>query len=400
MIWKLLFEICLYLVTCILYFLNGMFGFGKKKIEKKEKISDNIFVIPEEFYGAKDPSIHYETTSKTVFKETVKFTNKSNNSKVVSGKISRLLKNKKSRYIIIGLLLVLAVAFISWYYIEQARVKPVVLPEHEEIVPVVEVVEEPIAEEEPLVEEVEETPIIIPEVEEKPVLQFPNIILTDSTDIDSDALTDVEEELFNTDSGTWATDGDGYYDGQEVINLYNPTGFAPMKLIDAGLVQEYVNPILQYRVFFPIQWLMGEVDSKASQVLFSSISGDYVEIFVSEKDPSVTFAEWFGKEIKDQNFADLEGFSNRFQEEGWKRKDGLVAYFINDTKVYVIIYHTGSTGFLSFRHVMQMMLQSFRPSKTLIDIPEQVILPTESGLTEVITTLEDLTPTATDVENI
>jgi len=375
-----------------------MFGFGKKKIKKPVKISASIHVIPEEFYGAKDPAIHYEQVEK----------NKSakKNSKIkeqnFSGKTSKLgslMQNKKFKYIAISIIFVIVIALISWYYIDQAqKERVVVLPKAEKIIEEIpeEIVEEPIVVEEPkeeVVEEVQDEEIVTttPVLDEK-ILEFPKLILVDSADVDNDALTDLEEELFNTDSGTWDTDGDGYYDGQEISNLYNPTGLAPMRLIDAGLVQEYINPTWQYRIYYPIPWLMGEVDTMADQVLFSSFSGDFVEIIVFEKDNTTTFEDWFGNEVEGQKFSNLQKFTNRFQEDGWKRKDNLVAYFVNSEKVYVLIYNPGSTGLVSYRHVMQMMVQSFRPSKTIINIPEQDILPELPDFTDetVVTSTEDI----------
>jgi len=377
----------------ISYPLNNMFSFGKKKIKKPERISAGIHTIPEEFYGAKDPTIHYEQVKQIKSAKAIsrikeqKFSGK-------TSKLSSLVQNKKFRYIAIGISFIIIVALISWYYIRQAQIeRVVVLPE---VVEEVEEVKEPVVAEEveeELVEEIQEEEIVTttPVLDEK-ILEFPKLILVDTSDIDSDALTDAEEELFNTDSGTWDTDQDGYYDGQEIFNLYNPTGLAPMRLIDAGLVQEYVNPTWQYRVYYPIPWLMGEVDTMANQVLFSSILGDYVEIIVFEKDSTTTFESWFGDEAEGQNFSDLQKVTNKFQEDGWKRKDNLVAYFISSNKVYVMIYSPGSTGFIPYRHVMQMMVQSFRPTKTLINISEQEVLPSLPDFTEEIqaTSSEDI----------
>lgn len=50
------------------------------------------------------------------------------------------------------------------------------------------------------------------------------------SDTDGDSLTDKEEiEVYKTDPTKVDTDGDGYWDGFEVINGYNPTG--PGKLV-------------------------------------------------------------------------------------------------------------------------------------------------------------------------
>ncbi len=366
-----------------------MFGRKKKQPIKKSKISANLQVMPETFYGAQDPVLHYGgETSKPLAK--TKATGRSN---LALGKIVDFFKKKIVLYILLGVVFIIIIMLISWYYINEARqslepapVKPVV----EEILP------EPVTEEfieekeieaaptstEPITEPIIEEPQSLQERE----LEFPRILQTNSPDVDNDALTDLEEEIFNTDSGTWDTDGDGYYDGQEVFNLYNPAGQAPVKLIDSGLVAEYVNPSWQYRVYYPITWQVGEVDSQANQVLFSSVTGDFIEISAFIKNSQETFTDWFSRKASGQKFTDLQVLNNRFKEEGQKRKDDLTAYFVQGNNVYVLIYHPGTTGFVPFRHIMQMMQQSFRQSKTLIEIPEQVLLPAPPNFTEPIAT--------------
>lgn len=387
-----------------------MFFWKKDKTKKAEPPLENILKIPEEFYGAKDPVVHYGKPVVNVQKTLEKGAlgvgsapSSTTKSETTAPKFS-FLQNKKLVYGLAGAVFLLVVGLISWYYIWQAR-KQVVAPvatapieqPEEQPAPVEEVVEEPVAEE--LIEEATSTEeaAIEPVAPAPQVLQFPTILLMNSADIDSDSLTDLEEEVFSTDSGTWDTDTDGYYDGQEVFNLYNPAGIAPMKIIDSGLVKEYVNPVWQYRVYYPAQWQVGEVDDEKKAVLFSAITGDYVEVFVSAKDAGETFEDWFAREAIEQSYLDLQPFTNRFQEGGWKRNDDLVAYFITDNAVFVLLYNPGVTGSIPFRHVMQMMWQSFRPSKTSVTVPEQVVLPpaptsSEEVGEEVLEVVEEFLP--------
>lgn len=366
-----------------------MWFWKKDKIKKVETPPENILKIPEEFYGAKDPVVHYGKQVVNVQRVQAgsapaigSAPSSITKSEATAPKFS-FLQNKKLVYGLVGAVFLLVIGLISWYYIWQARkqvVTPVVTapteqPKEAQPAPVEEAAEEPVVEE-PIegVTSTEEA-VIEPIAPAPQLLQFPTILLVNSADIDSDSLTDLEEEVFSIDSGAWDTDGDGYYDGQEVFNLYNPAGIAPMKIIDSGLAKEYVNPAWQYRVYYPAQWQVGEVDDEKKAVLFSAITGDYVEVFVSAKDADETFEDWFAREATGQNYIDLQVFTNRFQEGGWKRNDDLVAYFITDNAVFVLLYNPGVTGSIPFRHVMQMMWQSFRPSKTIVAIPEQTVLP-------------------------
>lgn len=354
----------------------------KNKIKKEEasKINAHLVVIPDIFYGGKDPLIYNEQNKKVLEKTAHK--------KLDSiGKVD-LPNNKKKIIIIASVALVLVVSAASFYYFRQASVNL-----QRSVVKInpptpLEKIKEP--EKEPVVKEPEVIPATSTEAEVVPpvviepqnTIVFPNVLLRDSSDIDIDSLTDQEEEIFGTDSGIWDSDKDGYYDGQEVFNLYNPKGFAPVKIIDSGLVREYINPNWQYRVYYPSVWEAASVDNENNHVIFSSISGDFIEIRSFKKLPSENFTMWFAKSIEGQNFIDLSLFNNRFNTNGYKRKDSLTAYFVIDNAVFVMIYQpSGNATDIPYRHVMQMMYQSFRTTAIFVEIPEQILLP-QVGETE------------------
>lgn len=358
--------------------------FWRKKEQKQEELSASIKVIPEEFYGAKDPVVHYNGIIAKGAPPAV--VQQKENAGQASHGVSRLsvpywLKSKKIKIILIIVFFILVVAGISWYYINQAtlakRLKNPVTPvatqepakeaiQPEELVPTSTV---------EIIAPVEE--IVAAPTSTEPTLEFPDVQMLDSADLDSDSLTDMEEEMFGIDPSKWDTDGDGYYDGQEVFNLYNPQGVAPMKIIDSGLVKEYVNPTWQYRLYYPAQWALGTVDAEASHVLFSALSGDFVEVVAEEMNAGEAFIDWFARQAVGQQFSDLQEFTNRFQENGWKRNDDLVAYFVRDNSVFVLIYYPGGLDTIPYRHVMQIVTQSFRPAKTIVTIPEQPVVPPE-----------------------
>ncbi|PLX26443.1 hypothetical protein C0581_04530 [Candidatus Parcubacteria bacterium] len=361
---------------------------NKKKTKEKKELSVKIQTIPDVFYGGKDPEIYHTRD----LGESVKKDEKKVLPKKKAPQKKTQTKSKKKIIIISSVSFVVVVGAISWYYIaqynsakRQLENPPEETPVVEEIPTVPDVVEIPevVTSTTEVVTSTEEIPEIVTSSPalESVFLEFPPLLLLDTTDLDGDGLTDIEEELFDTDSGTWDSDSDGYFDGQEIFNLYNPRGFAPVKLIDSGLVQEYINP-LGYRVYYPLAWQTGDVDPKERQVLFSAISGDYVEIRAVEKKPRQTFVQWFGQNAEGQFFNDLKGFTNRFEQEGWYRRDSLVAYFEGDNYVYVILYHPKDRAPVAYRHVVQMMYQGFRVQKTNIELPDQELFP---GLEEVAT---------------
>ncbi len=196
---------------------------------------------------------------------------------------------------------------------------------------------------------------------------YPEVLLINTSDLDNDELTDVEEELFLTDSGNWDTDNDNYYDGLEVYNLYNPKGLAPRRLIESNLVKEYNNPVFNYYFYYPKDWQIGELNNY-KRILVSSIDGDYIEIITSPYDKK-SFNEWFMSNVINQYINDYNDFTNKFNYKFKLRKDKLVAFLFSENKnqVYIFIYQPKEAGPIKYRHIMQMLVQSFRLSEYDLD---------------------------------
>ncbi|MEK7084560.1 MAG: hypothetical protein AAB932_04965 [Patescibacteria group bacterium] len=371
-----------------------MFGRKKKTNESDaQKDIGSISVIPEVFYGGKDPLIYHpekEASSALLTKKTEKRGSEQKNKPPRSP--SGGLFKKKWVWITTGsIVFVLAIAGISWYYIQDAKNQLLArVPVQEETEPITPspTSSRPgrIATSSPSTPPIATTTIAAtttpPPVSPTSSLtsgtqriQFPRTAFLNSPDLDNDELTDVEEELFGTDSGAWDTDSDGYYDGQEVANLYNPKGTAPIRIIDSGLIREYQNPVFGYRVYYPLSWEAAAVDSGAETVLISAAEGDYLAFHAIRKQAGESFQAWFGRVAIGERFTNLRPFTNRFAQAGYMRNDGLVAYVEDADAVFVIIYQPGPAPSIPYRHVMQMAVASFRVAKSNGELPTQPIIP-------------------------
>ncbi len=193
------------------------------------------------------------------------------------------------------------------------------------------------------------------------LIDFPSILLGKNDDTDADGLTDKEEDVFNTDPGVKDSDNDGYTDQHEVFYLYNPSGKEPMKLIDSSLVKEYTNNEFEYSIFYPTNWAIGDVRSDSSDMLFSTITGENIELRVFEKNNAENFASWFSKWAPNEKFNDLVDFESYFKLKGHKRNDSLVYYFETNSRVFVIVYHVSlGSSIVNYPHVIETMARSFR----------------------------------------
>lgn len=382
-----------------------MWLFGNKKA--KEKIASDQFnniqiqKIPDIFYGGQNPLI-YQTTQKLIDGREVKTETVDNDKTNVDQKIfdkqERILP-KKILWIM-GVVVILGAIGISFYYLKDYFISPkkiddtLAVKENEKTIEQIEEIETVTTtlEKTTTIEEniLNEVATSTSSLESQPIV-FPIFSEIDGSDIDADELTDAEEELFGIDSGNWDSDGDGYFDGQEISNLYNPKGFAPVKLIDSGLVKEYSNPIFGYSLYYPFDWEIGLVDKDYKQILFSALNGDYIEVRVTDKIKDKDFSGWFAQMAKGEKITDLQSFTNRFNVEGKKRKDNLVVYFETDNNVITITYHQIISGPILYRHILRVVYQSFRSAGNLNEVPNQLVLPIENA--------ENNSPTVFDISS-
>ncbi len=396
-----------------------MFGL-KKHPNEPQKNSDqpthDIGVIPDIFYGGNDPEIYNEKEKEGVKKEISALKKvptsvvekppvatahvpprrtlppplppaQNNNLPPASAASVGLTQplppsGRSKKFLIFALLLVvfLAGGTAVWFFVFKKPVqKPVV-----EAPPVETPIENSLPVEVPPVETVTST---VTSTEIQPPIfstssisrerSLPQFSLVSPIDTDNDKLSEAEEEIFQTDPEVFDTDSDGYFDGQEVFNLYNPKGIAPMKIIDSGLVQEYVNPTFQYRLYYPTSWVATAIDERDNKdVLLSTFSGDYIQVKAYDKTVGETFPGWFGRVVGDQIYSDIVSSTNRFSVPFYRRKDGLVSYFDTPNQVYIVILYSRDEDKNNWPHVMDMVVQSFRTGRVNAELPAQIVVPT------------------------
>lgn len=371
-----------------------MFGFKKKKkpADTAASFAGQVSVIPSDFYGGRDPVIHFtdgpEGRSGLALQSNRREPGKS---------LAARLSNKKTMLVGTGVLFVVfLIGTAIWFYVDAVRnARPTVRvstlpkaapPQRSTTAPAA-----PLPKSETEATATNAVPDIAPPLESPtsstalPVFPalgtIPIVNTIDTGDLDNDELTDAEEELLTIDPGLSDTDGDGYYDGLEVLNLYNPNGLAPVKIIDSGLVREYVNPRWRYRIYYPAAWQLGEVDAEANQIIISGAEGDFIEVRVFPKESDALFSDWFVGAVPGEPFSDYEPVANRFGIEGFVRLDYLAAFYPADTAVFALLYHQAQPGAVSFRRVMAMTVQSFRPASISAELPAQTALPPEGAAT-------------------
>ncbi|MBI4599556.1 hypothetical protein HY732_01395 [Candidatus Uhrbacteria bacterium] len=184
-------------------------------------------------------------------------------------------------------------------------------------------------------------------------------------DEDQDGLTDAEERLYGTGEAKSDTDGDGFSDGNEIKNLFDPVK-AEVRLDVSGLVNSYINQTFKYSLLYPSSWVAKANDRTDREVMISSASGEFFTISVEDNPNKLSPVDWY------TTVASPGADSSRlqtFSHDTWSgvmTEDSLTVFLTRNEKdpqkqglLTVIKYNLNTKNELSFMTTFQMMLRSF-----------------------------------------
>jgi len=183
----------------------------------------------------------------------------------------------------------------------------------------------------------------------------PDLLLGE--DSDNDGLTDIEEILLSTGTSTPDTDGDGYFDGAELLNLYNPAGAG--KLTANSNISLYENKTFAYDLLYLSTWLTS-VNGGDDSVMFKSGDNQFVQIIVQPNVNRETLDEWYTEQLSVLAIGEADRVSGS-NWQGLKSPDGLNVYLMDNKQNYIfsLTYNPGDRNVLEYSNIFQMMIKSF-----------------------------------------
>lgn len=186
-------------------------------------------------------------------------------------------------------------------------------------------------------------------------------ILLSSLDTDQDGLTDIEETLlYTTNMNEFDSDKDSYSDKQEVLNLYNPSGTAPIRLIDSQNVNEYKNEAFGYSIYYPKKWVYKTLDGSDREVIFTSTTGEFIEVLVVENTQNLTLEKWYETQYGKDSFDKTQIiFTNKNKLQGLRSPDRRTVYFTKSNSIFIITHNIGNKELVDYGVTFEIMLKSF-----------------------------------------
>jgi hypothetical protein len=184
-----------------------------------------------------------------------------------------------------------------------------------------------------------------------------NTNIQSSQDTDSDGLTDIEEAIYGTNISLPDTDGDGYVDGQEVSNGYDP--MSKGKIEANGGIRLYTDTQEGYTLLYPVAWTLSEDPQNARGRMFTA-NGEFVEVTVQENPARLSARDWYltkSPGIDSSRILSVTNFAKTLV--GVQSLDGLTVFYTKGDKAYILNYNINILTQANYKTTFLLMYRSF-----------------------------------------
>lgn len=176
-------------------------------------------------------------------------------------------------------------------------------------------------------------------------------------DSDSDGITDLEEALFGTDAHNPDTDGDGFLDGNEVYNLYNPNGRAPSRVIDSGKVK-IADGSIGWSLYAYTPWTVTLDAADGSKATIATGQGETFKLSVEDNPGKLSVIDWYLAKNPSVKAEQLLQYRSKKGYQGIISPDTLSTFIPWGNKIFVFTYDLDGQPFINYRTTYYMMLNS------------------------------------------
>ncbi|MBI2484840.1 hypothetical protein HYW18_01675 [Candidatus Uhrbacteria bacterium] len=204
-----------------------------------------------------------------------------------------------------------------------------------------------------------------PEPEELSPTPEPDVFLREPVpgrDLDSDGLTDAEEQLFGSNPRLPDTDGDGFLDSNEVFHGYDPSLAAPATLLLSGRLTEFRRPTHPFVFLYPTPW---NVTTDGDAILLRSQTGDRVRVESVSQIETPTLQEAITSVFPEETnlFAELDVSKTRLSFPLAVTKDHLRAFVLLPEGLVHLRYDVAEgKETVDYVQTLQAIAQSVEPA--------------------------------------
>lgn len=181
--------------------------------------------------------------------------------------------------------------------------------------------------------------------------------LQSTTDADGDQLTDIEEQMYQSNPLLPDSDNDGYIDGSEVLNFYSPTGTST--LLAAGQVKQYNSEALGFSLLYPVNWTVSSaVGDNGGKVTFESSQDDFIQVAVEDNPDGLTIRNWYAQLVPGIDQMQLTETTIAGNTAIFSLDKANVYVAVGD-KIYIFTYGAGLKTHVDYLTTFALLYRSF-----------------------------------------
>lgn len=215
-------------------------------------------------------------------------------------------------------------------------------------------------------------------------------------DSDSDGISDLEEPMYGTDKHNPDSDADGFLDGNEAYHLYNPAAQAPVRLLDSGLVKVF-SASSGWSIYHPGSWTAVLAKPDGSSARIQTGQGESFIITLADNPQALSLMDWYLASHPGVVSSEARVIRTKGGLEGLLGVDRLEAFFVWDSKVFVLRYDLAGQPFVNYRTTFEMMLNSLKlVGAPMIIVPSDTIKEGPGTLTGVTSTTPETSSTSSN----
>lgn len=182
-------------------------------------------------------------------------------------------------------------------------------------------------------------------------------------DSDQDNLTREEETLFASNINDSDTDNDGYQDGTEIINLYNPN-VSGGTLANSSLVTNFTNNEFKYRLLYPTTWVADILTDThhTLSILADSELGDNFNVLVINNTDNMDLSTWANDSSIHPKLDSANSVTfgkNKISALKQEIDGDIYIVAVTSSHKIVVLYDVNAQADRYFDTTFQMMLNSF-----------------------------------------
>ncbi len=181
--------------------------------------------------------------------------------------------------------------------------------------------------------------------------------IAEGKDSDSDMLTDAEEALLGTNPNLKDTNGNGYDDGTEVMNLYDPLHKGAPLSGNAGIKAAAWD---KYNFLLPVDWSLTTDPVQSGAAVVQTGTSAKITLLLRPNPSGQGISSWLGLQPGDSSLKPLKLKSGN---QAMQTADGLTSYVALGDSVLVVSYDAGTSPTYDFRTLYAMLLNSLQLAK-------------------------------------